>query len=115
MRIFRTINKGSRITKIKSSLPNLRFKLHRESRNNLELYDLWKEVLKMMPVDHLIGLVDSKRDCQVFMRSLPELVITGKIEGFDLDCVPSMLVVNTVKGRRLLNMQDIAVIAEKLQ
>ena len=50
----------------------------------------------------------------VWMRSTPENIIKGDLDSFDVNCVPSILVVNCEHGLRIVNMQDVSFIEEKL-
>lgn len=64
-------------------------------------------------VGRLIALIH--RPIAVWMRSTPENVLKGELDSFNMECVPSILVVNTENGLRVVNMQDISFIEEKLQ
>lgn len=66
----------------------------------------------MMPTQQLATFVQGKTSCRILMRSAPEVHITGIIHSFDMQCIPSLLVVETAEGRRILNMQDVSLIAE---
>lgn len=55
------------------------------------------------------------RNIRVWIRSTPENVIAGELDSFDFNTVPSILVVSTPHGFRVVNMQDISFIEEKLQ
>ena len=61
----------------------------------------------------LISLIH--RPIRVWIRSTPENTITGELDSFEFNSVPSILVVSTLHGFRIVNMQDISFIEEKLQ
>lgn len=61
----------------------------------------------------LLSLVH--RPVAVWMRSTPENVLKGELDSFELNSVPSIVVVNTEHGFRIVNMQDISFIEEKLE
>jgi hypothetical protein len=69
----------------------------------------------MMPIEHLASLVRMKVPCEVYIRSAPEVVMEGVVNSFDMQIVPSLLVLDTPKGRIFLNMQDVSFIKEKLE
>lgn len=52
-------------------------------------------------------------DCIVRLRSSPETIITGILDSFDLECVPSILNVDCgERGIRIINFQDVSFIEE---
>lgn len=53
-------------------------------------------------------------DCVVHLRSSPETIITGILDSFDIQMVPSIIVIDCGKeqGRRIINFQDVSVIRE---
>ena len=52
-------------------------------------------------------------DCIVRLRSSPETIISGVLDSFDLECIPSILNIDTgERGRRIINFQDISFIEE---
>ena len=52
-------------------------------------------------------------DCRVYLRSNPEVIITGVLDSFDLKCVPSIIAIGTEHGLRIINFQDVSFIEEK--
>jgi hypothetical protein len=52
-------------------------------------------------------------ECNVFLRSNPETIISGILDSFDLKCVPSIVALGTDSGLRIINFQDVSFIEEK--
>ena len=58
----------------------------------------------------LVGL-----ECRVYIRSNPETMISGILDSFDLDVVPSLLIVDCAdRGKRIINFQDVSFIEEMI-
>jgi hypothetical protein len=52
-------------------------------------------------------------ECTVRLRSSPETVISGILDSFDFDCIPSILNVDCGdRGMRVINFQDVSFIEE---
>ena len=52
-------------------------------------------------------------DCVVRLRSNPETIISGVLDSFDLDTVPSLLNIDCGnRGLRVINFQDVSFIEE---
>jgi hypothetical protein len=51
-------------------------------------------------------------DCVVRLRSNPETLIAGILDSYDMDCVPSIIVIANDNGLRIVNMQDVSFIEE---
>lgn len=52
-------------------------------------------------------------ECSVYLRSVPEVKITGVLDSFDMKCIPSILVMDCAeRGHRVINFQDVSFIEE---
>ena len=52
-------------------------------------------------------------DCVVRLRSSPETIITGILDSFDMNVVPSLINIDCgSRGLRIINFQDVSFIEE---